>query len=124
MRLEVERIVTSPLPRARRTAQLVAQELGLAEALETSTMLSAGADPRALRDWLRDRAEECLMIVGHNPELSDLVGLLILGDVGRFPFELKKGGVAALSTTPQSGDLFQLDWTAPSGFLRRLCRKK
>ena len=64
------------------------------------------------------------MIVGHNPDLSDLVGLLIAGEVGKFPFELKKGGIAALATTPHSGPLFQLDWTAPASLLRRLCKKK
>ena len=124
LRLGVDRIVTSPLPRARRTAQIVARELGLVDSLETSTILSAGADPHSLRDWLRDRAEDRLMIVGHNPDLSDLVGLLILGDVGRFPFELKKGGVAALSVALHSGPLFQLDWTAPAGLIRRLCKLK
>jgi len=124
LRLDVERIVTSPLPRARRTAQIVAQELDLIDKLETSMMLSAGADPHRLRDWLRNRSEDRLMIVGHNPDLSDLVGLLILGDVGRFPFELKKGGLAALSATPHSGPLFRLDWTGPAGLLRRLCRLK
>jgi len=61
------------------------------------------------------------MIVGHNPDLTDLVGLLILGEVGRFPFELKKGGIAALCATPHLGPHFQLDWTAPPGLLRRLC---
>jgi phosphohistidine phosphatase len=124
LRLDVERIVTSPLPRARRTAEIVAQELGLVDTLETTTMLSAGADAHSLRDWLQDRAEDRLMIVGHNPDLSDLVGLLILGEVGRFPFELKKGGIAALSATPHSGPLFQLEWTAPAGLLRRLWREK
>ena len=54
------------------------------------------------------------MIVGHNPSLSDLVGLLILGEAGIFPFELNCG-IAALSATPHSGPLPQLDWTAPAG---------
>jgi phosphohistidine phosphatase len=122
--LELDKIVTSPLPRARRTAQLVAQELGLVDSLETSTMLSAGAEPLGLRDWLRKRAEERLMIVGHNPDLSDLVSLLILGEIGKFPFELKKGGIVALTTAPHLGPLFQLDWTAPAGLVRRLCKQK
>ncbi len=99
MKLNLDRIVTSPLPRARRTAQIVAQELGLIDKLETSSALSAGTDAESLRDWLRERSEERLMIVGHNPAFSDLVGLLILGEVGKFPFELKKGGLAALSPT-------------------------
>lgn len=120
LRLDVEKIVTSPLPRARRTAQIVAEELGLTDKLQTSTILSAGADPLNLRDWLRNRSEDRLMIVGHNPDLSDLVGLLILGDVGRFPFDLKKGGLVALSARPHTGPHFQLEWAAPAGLLRRL----
>jgi len=122
--LELDRIITSPLPRARRTAQIVAQELGLIDRLETSSVLSADSDSQTIRDWLRERHTDRLMIVGHNPALSDLVGLLILGEVGRFPFELKKGGIVALSATPRSGPLFQLDWTAPAGLLRRLCKLK
>jgi phosphohistidine phosphatase len=124
LELEMERIVTSPLPRARHTALIVAQELGLVDKLETSKILSAGADPHSLRDWLRDRSEDRLMIVGHNPDLSDLVGLLILGGVGRFPFELKKGGLAALSARPHTRPHFQLEWTAPAGLLRRLKRER
>jgi phosphohistidine phosphatase len=120
LKLNVDRIVTSPLPRALRTAQIVARELGLVGKLETSSILSAGADPHTLRDWLRDRPENRLMIVGHNPDLSELIGLLILGSVGRFPFELKKGGLAALTASPGTGTPFQLQWTAPAGLLRML----
>ena len=78
------------------------------------------SDVRAIADWLRDRSENRLMIVGHNPTLSELVGFLILGEVGLLPFELKKGGIAALSWLPHTGTRFQLDWTAPPGVLRRL----
>ncbi len=120
LQLNLERIVTSPLPRARRTAQIVAQELGLIDKLEPATALAAGADAQSVRDWLRERSEDRLMIVGHNPALSDLVGLLILGDVDKLPFELKKGAIAALSSTPRSLPHFELDWTAPPALLRRL----
>ena len=85
--LELDRIITSPLPRARRTAQIVAQELGLTDRLVTSPVLSADSDAQTIRDWLRERHTDRLMIVGHNPSLSDLVGLLILGEGGKFPFE-------------------------------------
>src|SRR5208337_2327205 len=73
--LELDRIITSPLPRARRTAQIVAQELGLTDRLVTSSVLSADSDAQTIRDWLRERHTDRLMIVGHNPSLSDLVGL-------------------------------------------------
>ena len=44
--MELDRIITSPLPRARRTAQIVAQELGLTDRLVTSSVLTAGPTPR------------------------------------------------------------------------------
>ncbi len=124
LKLDLDRIVTSPLPRARRTAEIVAQELGLVDKLETAAILSAGADPHSVRNWLHDRTEDSLMIVGHNPDLSDLVGLLTLGGVGRFPFDLKKGGVVVLSARPHTGPNFQLEWTAPAKVVRRLRRGK
>jgi phosphohistidine phosphatase len=60
------------------------------------------------------------MIVGHNPDLSDLVSVLIAGEVGRVPLELKKGAVAALSSIPGKEPLLQLDWVAPPRLLRRI----
>ncbi len=122
--LKLDRIITSPLPRARRTAQIVVQELNLVDRLEISSVLGADSDSQAIRDWLRERPEDRLMIVGHNPSLSDLVGLLILGEAGKLPVELKKGGIAALSSTPLSRYGFDLDWIVPPRLLRRLARGK
>src|SRR5262249_54868870 len=65
--LPLDRIVTSPLPRASATAEIAAEELGVEDRLETADVLRAGSDARAIRDWLRQRTENCLMIVGHNP---------------------------------------------------------
>jgi phosphohistidine phosphatase len=118
--LEVDRIMTSPLPRARRTAQIVAQKLDMVDRLENCDVLRAGTDAAAIRDWLNDRTENRLMIVGHDPAFSELVGLLVLGEVGKLPLELKKGGMAALSSSAVSGPRFQIDWIAPPRLLRRL----
>jgi phosphohistidine phosphatase len=122
--LELDRIVTSPLPRARRTAQILAAELHLVDHLEVSTTLAADSDAQTIADWLRERTEDRLMIVGHNPALSDLVGLLTLGEAGMFPFDLKKGGLAALSASLRTSLRFQLNWTAPPALLRRLAEAK
>ncbi len=118
--LKLDRIFTSPLPRARRTAQIIAGALDLIDRLETTSVLGDDADAEAIRDWLRPRTENALMIVGHNPALSELVGLLALGELGKLPVELKKGGIAALSSSPLLGPRFHLDWIAPPGLLRRL----
>jgi phosphohistidine phosphatase len=118
--LQVDRIITSPLPRARRTAQIVAEKLDMTDRLECSEVLRAGTSATAIRDWLRERTENRLMIVGHDPAFSELVGLMLLGEVGKLPLELKKGGMAALTKAVDTGFRFQLDWIAPPRLLRRL----
>ncbi len=59
------------------------------------------------------------MLVGHDPAISELVGLLITGAIVVPPLcQLRKGGLAALSEAPD-GHL-QLDWLARPRLLRRL----
>lgn len=121
--LRLDRIVTSPLPRASATAEIVAVALSARRGLEVADVLRAGSDSRAIRDWLSQRKEGRLMIVGHNPSLTDLIGLLVLGD-GEGPrsqvCELKKGGIAALRPAPGSPDRFELDWVGTPRLIRRL----
>jgi phosphohistidine phosphatase len=118
--LEIERIVTSPLPRAHRTAEIAADALKLRDSLGVADILRSGAEPAAIRDWLRGRPESRLMIVGHNPALSDLIGLLILDDPNAMLVELKKGGIAALVHGGNSGERYQIEWVATPGLLRML----
>jgi phosphohistidine phosphatase len=121
--LRPDRIVTSPLPRASATAEIVAVALEAQDRLETADVLRSGSDARSIRDWLRRRTEDRLMIVGHNPSLTDLITLLVLGDGdGSQPpvCELRKGGIAALRPSPASPDRFELDWVATPRLIRRL----
>ena len=115
---KLDRIMTSPLPRAFRTAEIVADVLEMTDALETTDALRASRDATSIRDWVTARTESRLMLVGHNPSLTDLVGLLITGNQGPALCELRKGGVAALSTNPDGG--MRLDWLARPRLFRRL----
>jgi phosphohistidine phosphatase len=96
LNLDLESIVASPLVRAKTTAEIVADALGSSVRLETSNVLATGSDPATIERWLLGRAEKRLMLVGHNPTLSDLVSLLVLGARKSPICELKKGGIAAL----------------------------
>jgi phosphohistidine phosphatase len=120
LELKLDAIVTSPLPRAHRTAELIAAELGMEPKLEIAPVLTSGSDAASIRDWLRKRTEARLMIVGHNPAFSELVSLLVLGESGGLHIELKKGGIASLSSSPSMGPRFNLSWIAPPRLLRRL----
>jgi phosphohistidine phosphatase len=121
--LEPERIITSPLPRAHQTAQIVAQELHQVERLEIAKALTASEDARSIADWLSARSESRLLLVGHNPALSDLVSLLLTGEVGTLSCDLKKGGIAALFHAPEAGTGYGLGWLATPGLMRRLSGK-
>jgi phosphohistidine phosphatase len=114
---KLDRIVTSPLPRAAKTAEITAEVLGLTDRLEADDALRAGQTADAIRDWLESREEDRLMIVGHNPAFEELVGLLAIGTAHSLG-ELRKGGVAAFATRADRG--FALDWLATPGLLRRL----
>ncbi len=91
MGLAPDVIVTSPMARARRTAEIVAEELGRSELLVEDQRLAHGFDARRLAEIVaRHAGADSLMLVGHEPELSATVAELTGG--GRLDF--KKGGLA------------------------------
>ena len=118
--LNPDRIITSPLPRARATAEIIADALDARAILETSNVLQAGLSAATVERWLRERNEELLMIVGHNPTLSDLLSLLVLGSTQPLICDMKKGSVAALGQNGGPKDLFKLHWIAPPRLIRGL----
>jgi phosphohistidine phosphatase len=74
-RVQPELILTSPAARALRTAQLVAQAIDYPrEAIALDRRLYL-AEPAALVDVIaaQDAATETLLVVGHNPGLTELV---------------------------------------------------
>ncbi len=118
--INVERIVSSPLPRASQTAEILADELDFSKPLEFADVLSVERTALDIAQWLSSQPESSLMLVGHNPNLSDLVGLLTLGEP-RAVVSLRRGGVAAL-TQAGSGAGYTLDWVARPRLLKRISR--
>ncbi len=109
-------ILTSPLPRARRTADIVARVIDIEDRLSNADALRPPATAASIRNWLSTRTEGELMLVGHNPNLTELLGLLLGIAADRLPFDLKKGGIAQLSSDG-SGD-YRLDWLATPRLFR------
>ena len=86
--------IASPYVRARETAAIVAAELGMP--LELEAGLEPGADLAALASVLTAHADAAeLLMVGHEPDLSTLVGELIAGRRGA-QIEMKKGACACV----------------------------
>jgi phosphohistidine phosphatase len=117
LKLRLDAIFTSPLIRARRTAEIAATALGLEKRLEVTDALRAGRSAPSIRSWVEARPEARMMIVGHDPNFSDLVGLLS-GAIGNpSSFALKRGGMAAFR---HDSGVYHLEWLAPPRLFRKL----
>ena len=101
----VDVILSSPLKRASQTASLIANELAYEEKLVLTPALAPDANyPKfsALLDHYS--RQEAIMVVGHNPNLSEFLGRLI-GGGSRAGIDLKKGAVARVEVDRRRGSL-------------------
>ena len=101
LELTCDQLFTSPLLRARQTAELAVQA-GLAPALAQAEALAPGGDAAA---WLQQcsagqvLADQRWALVGHEPDLSGLAAGLIGAPAGSL--QLKKAGVILLDWSPE-----------------------
>jgi len=91
-----ELVLSSPLPRARRTAEIIVEELGGKIPLKiTNALAPSGSRSELYREFRTDRKLSAVMIVGHQPALGEIAGEIAWGSAGHY-LELKKGGACAL----------------------------
>ena len=93
----VDVILTSPLVRARQTAEIAAAALGVVgDDLVDDERLAHGFGRTALAEILAEhRGQRALMVVGHEPEFSATIGEVTGGSV-----VMKKAGVARVDLDP------------------------
>jgi phosphohistidine phosphatase len=99
-------ILFSPKTRARQTAELAAEgwRRGQRELMREHEPLASGFDgAQALEALSHVGADERLLVVGHEPDLSQTVADLTGGRV-----DLKKGGLAVLRLEGVGGELVVL----------------
>lgn len=108
--LQGSRLLSSPLLRARQTADLVV-EAGLAAAVEEARALAPGADPLPLLAAASGTGSAAgaggrWWLVGHEPDLGDLACHLIGAPLGSIT--LRKAGIALLARGGQGRWCLQL----------------
>ena len=87
-------LVASPLVRAVETAEIVAEAYAPLD-FEQTPVLEPYREPKELADWLADRRESVLAIVGHEPLLSHAATWFLSGLRASF-LELGTGGALLL----------------------------
>lgn len=100
----IDRVFTSPLIRARQTAEILARELKYKGAPEETEILAPGHSPEEVCAFLRTlKSVESVALTGHEPNCSQLVSYLLSGP-GEVAVEFKKGAICLIeSSRPQRG---------------------
>ena len=98
LELSFDLILSSPHLRARRTAEIVAERLGAGKNPELSDLLTPGGSTKRLVELLKcaQPSPKSVLLVGHEPYLSELISLLVAGKE-TFGVVLKKGGLGKLT---------------------------
>ncbi len=121
--LSFDLILSSPSVRARDTAEIIADALGLKRALKLSNAVAPNGRLRDVIDEIRRLrpAPASVLLVGHEPNFSEWVSTLAAGEPGA-GVTIKKGGLCKLDVpgTLKPGRCATLEWLLPPKLLTRL----
>jgi len=117
------RILTSPLRRAAESAELFGEACEGKLPIERFDGLAPGHPFRGVLQRLAELGpDESVALVGHEPDLGKLAGVLLFGAPASLP--LKKAGACAISFTDVAASgAGRLEWFLPSKALRRHVRR-
>ena len=121
MGFEVDWIVTSPLVRAAETAGIIAESLASSAPVDVCEAMRPGGAPEDVLAYLAKRPNcRRVLVVGHEPDLSEMAARLI-GAGSHANLAFKKGGCCMISFDefpPKSPG--QLVWWMTPRLLRKL----
>ena len=115
-----DRVLTSPLVRARQTAQILTDVAGWPQAVEAAELAPQQPALAVLTLLGKDRSK-LVAVVGHQPGLGALLTACLLGNGAALPIEMKKNAVACVSFagSPRAGRA-ALKWLATPRMLRAI----
>src|SRR5580700_7812695 len=113
-----DRLLSSPLIRARETAKILTEVAGWPRA-EIAPELTPGAGAAAVLTLLAKDRSRRIAIVGHQPDLSALLAACLIEGRSTLPIEMKKNAVACLSFDGRvRAGHAALEWLATPRMLR------
>jgi phosphohistidine phosphatase len=104
--IQLDQIISSPLKRSLQTASLAANELAFETGIQVEAALRPESEYEQFQELLaRYGKHEAIMIVGHNPSLSEFLSKTISSNSGAAHLDFKKGAVAKVEMTGRTGTL-------------------
>lgn len=118
-------VLSSPLTRAFGTAAITREALGLQAPVQPFDALAPGGSYRAvLARLVSTGSGTCVVLVGHEPDLGKLAGMLLFGAPAR-SLPLKKAGACVIDFTgPPEPGAGHLHAFLPPRALRRLAQTR
>jgi phosphohistidine phosphatase len=108
--MQVDVVATSPLVRARETAEILAAAFEGAPPVVVVDALAPASNWPALVEWTTQQDAARVAWVGHMPCVGRLVGLMI-GD-GSASIRMQKGAIASIRLDDGPGHPGELEWLA------------
>jgi phosphohistidine phosphatase len=106
LRVEISLVISSPLKRATQTASLLSNEIGYESKLVLDDALRPQANFAAFRALLQlYKKSDSIMVVGHNPSISQFASRLMSGGQSENCIDLKKGAAAKIEFRPRGATL-------------------
>jgi phosphohistidine phosphatase len=113
-------VLSSPFARAWQTAEIITQECNCQKSLQQCAALSSGAPTDGVIQALQRVAKQsAVLVVGHEPDLSTLISVLLSGSPN-LAITMKKGGMARLSCEEIAPGRARLEWLLGPKHLSRL----
>ncbi|UJJ31345.1 phosphohistidine phosphatase SixA [Halopseudomonas maritima] len=103
----LDTILASPYLRAQQTAALVAGELGFVRGVSIAPWLTPDDDPAEVLGYLAERGEQNVLLVSHQPLVSQVLSLLCEGH-RRAHLPMPTAGLACVDTDFVAAGLGQL----------------
>ena len=106
MNAQPDVIISSPLKRATQTASLVGNELGYEGKLQLDPAMKPNASYADFRRMLEKYSRyEAIMVVGHNPSITEFLARIIVKSGSEALIDFKKGAVARVETVRHAAKL-------------------
>jgi phosphohistidine phosphatase len=106
LNVQPDAIISSPLKRATQTASLVGNEIGFEAKLQLDPAMRPEASFADFRRMLDKYAKhEAIMVVGHNPSITDFLAKIVAKAGCEALIDFKKGAVARVETERRAATL-------------------
>jgi phosphohistidine phosphatase len=115
--VDLDKVISSPYVRAKETAEILADVFKMKDVTFSDNLIPMGDPDLLIAEMNEKYSVNSIALVGHEPFLSALIGLLVSENAG-IDMTLKKGGVCRLS----ADDLHHarkatLEWLLTPGIL-------